>query len=238
MRADKAAPAAGATALADIPTYKVDIRPLEKVVRATGTTQAERYASLLVPVLEGRRSGRGRDAQSSTAQVPGNASITVNSTSDDFAFLYCIAAQPDRHVVLERRHRKWRQCQAALRVGLRRMRAATSRVGNTSRTPAHQGTLGSSTGRHGTAASGQSSQTGQTRTPPETSRTLPSPHRRRWERRAQDLPRASSVAAPRARCDRRRGREAAEVVAVAAGLADGVRRLPSPYRNLFPAGRW
>ncbi len=72
-------PPGGSSMVLEIPTATLEERPLETVVRLTGTTQAERYASVVVPRLRGSRRGRGRSARSNLIQA--NANISVRTTS-------------------------------------------------------------------------------------------------------------------------------------------------------------
>ncbi|MCW5980122.1 MAG: HlyD family efflux transporter periplasmic adaptor subunit [Bryobacteraceae bacterium] len=137
-----ARPGAGAAAVAEIPTFVVDARPIEKTVRATGATQAERFASLLVPVLQGNRGGRGRDAQS-MAGVQVNSTITVNSTSS-VARSSTSSRLSDTGALSSSAGEGAQGVSGAPRAGSSAMRAATSRVGSGS--ASQGGSSGSSPG--------------------------------------------------------------------------------------------
>ncbi|MCP5119346.1 MAG: HlyD family efflux transporter periplasmic adaptor subunit [bacterium] len=79
LSSPQTAPEAGVAVVAEIPTVTLDVRPLAQSVRLTGTTQAERYASVVVPRLRGSRRDRGRSARGNLIQA--NSNISVRSTS-------------------------------------------------------------------------------------------------------------------------------------------------------------
>lgn len=64
---------------AAVPTAMVDERPVEVTIRVTGTTQAENFADVLGPRLQGSRGGFGRSA--STNLISASANVSVRSTS-------------------------------------------------------------------------------------------------------------------------------------------------------------
>jgi RND family efflux transporter MFP subunit len=64
---------------AAVPIAVVDERPVEVTIRVTGTTQAENFADVLGPRLQGSRGGFGRSA--STNLISANANVSVRSTS-------------------------------------------------------------------------------------------------------------------------------------------------------------
>ncbi|MEZ5354961.1 MAG: hypothetical protein R2762_20180 [Bryobacteraceae bacterium] len=63
---------------AQLRTHVVKAGPLERTLRLTGTTSAEKYASLLAPQLRGSRGGFGRDARSFRSSTQGS-NVSANT---------------------------------------------------------------------------------------------------------------------------------------------------------------
>jgi len=124
---DRAARQSVAGAVAQVPAVAVDVRPLERTIRVSGTTRAEKYASLIVPRLEGSRSGRGRQAQSNLIQA--NSTITVASTST-VARSSTSSRLSQTGLVASSGDTGGGGFSGAPRSGSSAMRAATSRVGS------------------------------------------------------------------------------------------------------------
>jgi HlyD family secretion protein len=118
-----------AGAMAEVPTFTVDARPIERTIRVSGATRAEKYASLLVPRLEGSRSGRGRSAQSNLIQA--NSTLTVGSTST-VARSSTSSRLSQTGLVASSGDSGGGGFSGAPRSGSTAMRAATSRVGGSS----------------------------------------------------------------------------------------------------------
>lgn len=130
-----------AGAVAEVPVFKVEAGALERTLRVSGTTRAEKYASVLVPRLEGSRSGRGRSAQASLIQA--NSTITVGSTST-VARSSTASRLSQTGTVTSTGTGSGGGFSGAPRSGSSAMRAATSRVGSSS-TGASGGNISSST---------------------------------------------------------------------------------------------
>lgn len=118
-----------AGAVAQVPVYKVEAGALERTLRVSGTTRAEKYASVLVPRLEGSRSGRGRSGQASLIQA--DSTITVGSTST-VARSSTASRLSQTGTVASTGTGSGGGFSGAPRSGSGAMRAATSRVGSSS----------------------------------------------------------------------------------------------------------
>ncbi|MEZ5401640.1 MAG: efflux RND transporter periplasmic adaptor subunit [Bryobacteraceae bacterium] len=80
--------ARSAATIAAVRTHVVAAGPVVQTLRLTGTTSAERYASLLAPQLRGSRGGFGRDARSFRSSTRGSnvsANTGTGSTSQSAA---------------------------------------------------------------------------------------------------------------------------------------------------------
>ncbi len=125
----RAAREQAAGAVAQVPVFKVEAGALERTLRVSGTTRAEKYASVLVPRLEGSRSGRGRSAQASLIQA--DSTITVGSTST-VARSSTASRLSQTGTVTSTGTGSGGGFSGAPRSGSSAMRAATSRVGGSS----------------------------------------------------------------------------------------------------------
>lgn len=139
---DRAARESAAGAVAQVPAVAVDVRPLERTIRLSGSTRAEKYASLLVPRLEGSRSGRGREARANLIQT--NSTITVNSTST-VARSSTASRLSQTGLVASSGDTGGGGFSGAPRSGSSAMRAATSRVGGTASASSSGGNISSTT---------------------------------------------------------------------------------------------
>lgn len=139
---DRAARQSVAGAVAQVPAVAVDVRPLERTIRVSGSTRAEKYASLLVPRLEGSRSGRGRQAQadliqaSSTITVASTSTVARSSTASRLSQTGLVASSGDTG---------GGGFSGAPRSGSSAMRAATSRVGSAPAAASSGGNISSTT---------------------------------------------------------------------------------------------
>lgn len=138
---DRAARESVAGAVAQVPAVAVDVRPLERTIRLSGSTRAEKYASLLVPRLEGSRSGRGREAQADLIQA--NSTITVNSTST--VARSSTASRLSQTGLVASSGDSGGGFSGAPRSGSSAMRAATSRVGSAPSASSSGGNISSTT---------------------------------------------------------------------------------------------
>jgi len=137
-------------AAGQVPVHQVQAGPLERTLRVSGTTRAGKYASLIVPRLEGSRSGRGRSAQASLIQA--DSTITVASTST-VARSSTASRLSQTGTVTSTGTGSGGGFSGAPRSGSGAMRAATSRVGSS-------GSAGGSGGNISSSASQTSSAMG------------------------------------------------------------------------------
>lgn len=152
LRPTGADPEAAGTAVAQLPTAKVETRGLQQTIRLTGTTQAERFASLIAPRLRGSRSGRGRTRSGgnliqtkSTITVASTSSISRSSISSSLSATGTVASTGNTG---------GGGFSGAPRSGSSAMKASTSRVGGSS--SGSSGSNISSSGGGGSGAMGSS----------------------------------------------------------------------------------
>jgi HlyD family secretion protein len=138
---DRAARETAAGAMAQVPAAAAEVRPLERTIRLSGSTRAEKYARLIVPRLEGSRSGRGREARTNLIQA--NSTITVNSTST-VARSSTASRLSQTGMVASSGDTGGGGFSGAPRSGSSAMRAATSRVGSAPTAPSSGGNITSS----------------------------------------------------------------------------------------------